>query len=143
MSIKTWQERQAATGVGSISAKEDEIDELRAELARCTGEIEQLTETAMWQAGRISELLDAVAAMTAERDDALYAGRLLVQRCDRLVAERNELKADAERYQWMTAQIVGDTLEVLENAFEVFADDPGCSQDEFDAAIDAAMKGKS
>ena len=32
-------------------------------------------------------------SMTAERDDALYAGRLIVQRCDRLVAERDEVRA--------------------------------------------------
>ena len=73
MSIKTWQERQAATGVGSISAKEDEIDELRAELVKRDAEIEQLTETSVWQAGRISELLDEVAAQRKVLEMALVA----------------------------------------------------------------------
>ena len=72
-------------------------------------------------------------SMTEERDDALYAGRLIVQRCDRLVTERDALKADAERYRWLrrnqielcfshslTALLVADVTE-----------------------LDAAMKGKS
>ena len=41
MSIKTWQERQAAAGIGSIEAKDDEIDELRAALQERDAEIEQ------------------------------------------------------------------------------------------------------
>ena len=38
-------------------------------------------------ASRETAITEALQAMTAERDDALYAGRLIVQRCDRLIAE--------------------------------------------------------
>ena len=75
-------------------------------------------------------------SMTAERDDALYAGRLVVQRCDRLVTERDALKADAERYRWL--RDVGDaTWTPLANRRRVNF------THEIDGYIDAAMKGKS
>ena len=83
MSIKTWQERLAkitsASYQGYASQKEidackqAELDEIRAELARRTGEIERLTETSIWQAGRISELLDEVAAQRKVLEQALEA----------------------------------------------------------------------
>ena len=83
MSIKTWQERLAwitSTSYQGYASQEEidackqaELDEIRAELARRTGEIEQLTETSLWQAGRISELLDDAAAQRKVLEQALVA----------------------------------------------------------------------
>ena len=85
MSIKTWQERAGVdhTIVGTFGyegAMQAEIDELRAELnderMRCAqaddaveqmaAELVQMTETSLWQARRISELLDEVAALKGQ-----------------------------------------------------------------------------
>ena len=50
------------------------IEDVTAELAeRDDAEIEQLTETSIWQAGRISELMDAVAAQRKVLEQALVA----------------------------------------------------------------------
>lgn len=81
MSIKTWQERahlepdvrveDLAYGVDLVM--QIEIDELRAALVKRDAEIEQLTETSLWQAGRISELLDEIAAQRKVLEQALEA----------------------------------------------------------------------
>ena len=83
MSIKTWQERLAkitSTSYQGYASQEEidackqaELDEIRSELARRTGEIAQLTETSLWQAGRISELLDDAAAQRKVLEQALEA----------------------------------------------------------------------
>ena len=50
------------------------IEDVTAELAeRDDAEIEQLTETSLWQAGRISELLDDAAAQRKVLEQALVA----------------------------------------------------------------------
>ena len=89
-------------------------------------------------------LTAALQAMTAERDDALYAGRLLVQRCDRLVTERDALKADAERLDALGTLLncthSGDGGYFLELKFSYFA---SLHRLTLRQAIDAAMKGKS
>lgn len=99
MSIKTWQERlvwitgtsyQGYASQEEIdSCKQAEIDELRAALARRTG-------------------------------------------------ERDALKADAERYRWIR--------ECSNDSLIMYGDSYNCElmmEEELDAAIDAAMKGKS
>ena len=83
MNSKTWQERLAkitSTSYQGYASQEEidackqaELDEIRAELARRAGEIEQLTETSLWQAGRISELLDDAAAQRKVLEMALEA----------------------------------------------------------------------
>ena len=103
MSIKTWQERLAkitSTSYQGYASQEEidackqaELDEIRSELARRTGEIAQLTETSLWQAGRISELLDAVAAQRKVLEQALFqsAPAIAGGRCRILKVHRSHL----------------------------------------------------
>ena len=46
--------------------------------SRQSKELEQLTETSVWQAGRISELLDEIAAQRKVLEQALVALRLAI-----------------------------------------------------------------
>jgi hypothetical protein len=55
--------------------------------------------------------------------------------------ERDALAADAARYRWLTRHIVdGGDMNALEAAFSVLGDADSCTQHEFNAAIDNAMK---
>jgi septal ring factor EnvC (AmiA/AmiB activator) len=49
--IKTWQQRQAETGIGSIQAKEDEIDDLRAALQEREARMHEIATD--WQVSQV------------------------------------------------------------------------------------------
>ena len=79
------------TLTAALQAMTAERDELRAHLHTCgptctkagcinsrqSKELEQLTETSVWQAGRISELLDDAAAQRKVLEQALEALQIL------------------------------------------------------------------
>lgn len=52
------------------------------------------------QAGQ-GHLAALVEALTTERDSAIEAGHTAVEMCGKLLAERDALRADAERYRWL------------------------------------------
>jgi len=64
---------------------------------------------------------------------------------DHLESAIEALAKDAARYKWITSHIVdGADMQPLEDAFAVFGDEKdSCTQAEFDAVIDAAMKGET
>ena len=121
-------------------------------LHMATGIVNYYTEAQLkaYVAKREKTLAAALQAMTAERDDALYAGRLIVQRCDRLVAERDALKADAERYRWIVKHAGwyrNDEDDLRDNSTKLainvaYGADLSCEAMR-DLAIENAMKGKS
>ena len=74
------------------------------------------------------------AAHKVERDELTAKIAALEYRVDELTHSRDELKPDAERYRWMSAQIVSGDFDLLEKAFGTL--DP---QAEFDGSIDAAL----
>lgn len=72
----------------------------------------------------LRSLAAQVEALTAEREAAL-----------KLAADRLE---DAERWIWFSACIVNNDLSTLEVALSCFRGKENCTQDDLDAAIDAA-----
>lgn len=86
---------------------EQEITQAREDLQQL--DIEQL------RCGVMLQLLK-IEALTKERDDAVYACGLVVQRCDRLVIERNTLAAAADSHK-----VVRDTLTARLNVLEAAA----------------------
>ena len=71
-------------------------------------------------------------AYVAKREKTLTAA------LQAMTAERDELKADAERYRWIR--------ECSNDSLIMYGDSYNCElmmEEELDAAIDAAMKGKS
>lgn len=94
--------------------------------------------------GAISELRAAVAALVAERDDALAlaASRLadwdsMRQQWVKVMAERDALKADAEQYRWLVSGKRGDW--VWSN---VLTDENKAGHSDIPQAIDAAIAGE-
>ena len=58
-----------------------------------------------------------------------------------LRVERDALMADAERYRWISAQIVSGDMDTLEQAFATLDEDAEfVTQSEFDACIDSAIE---
>lgn len=81
------------------------------------------------------------AAHKVERDELTAKVAAFEYRVDELTHSRDELKPDAERYRWMSAQIVSGDFDLLEKAFGTV--DPQAetvTQAEFDGVIDEALK---
>jgi hypothetical protein len=91
------------------------------------------------------DMLEALAALSAE-NAALKADRdSWIEQCSQRVEDWhkehlmvNALKADAERYRWLTANHRYDLT--LKTAFEIATKIHFRTKDSTDAAIDAAMK---
>ena len=131
------QARDFAQYIFDDGAPDDEVELIRS-LAE---QVEALTaERDEWKA-RCEFSFGQRDKLTAERDAAREA---VISNCARVMtvtAERDALKADAERYRWMTAQIVSVNFEALEKAFE--RHDPkaeSVTQEELDDLFDAALK---
>lgn len=109
--IKTWKNSMLETGASGLHNTQDAMQAEIDELRAENGQLRALMDTY-----NLGGWTDSLALMA---------------KCD-------ALRADAERYRWITKQIVGDTLEILDSTFSVFGDADGCTQEDFDAAIDAA-----
>jgi len=96
--IKTWQQRQAETGIGSIQAKEDEIDDLRAALAERDAELER-------RHGIGGELIAARRERDAQR-------RVLEQALEALNVMQEDVVSTPNAYE-AQRQAVRAILEVL------------------------------
>jgi len=112
--------------------------------------ITNLTDKELQQAQRIAELEAEVerlkaAAKYAEHIDATPENQRETMLHDALT-ERNALRAqietlqrDAKRYRWFSDIAVSGDFEKAEEAFACFADAESCTEQELDAAIDAAI----
>lgn len=85
-----------------------------------------------------------ISKMLRDRADAHNGDRLCDEAADlidRLTAERDALRADAERYRWVRLRIAG--REAVEDDFKWEYESGECLAQEVDAAIDAARAQES
>ena len=110
----------------------------RVQIARLRIAIESIAnERDLYAASAIT----IAAAHKVERDELTAKISAFEYRVDELTHSRDELKPDAERYRWMSAQIVSGDFDLLEKTFGTL--DPKAetvTQAEFDGIIDAALK---
>ena len=106
-----------------IRAADEPAKELEAELAATETVITEYRQQCLDNA-------DEIARLKAESEERL-------QNCAALVAENEQLRKDAERYQWLAEYLVSDD-ESYDDAIVA-----ATTVKEVDSVIDNAMKGTS
>jgi septal ring factor EnvC (AmiA/AmiB activator) len=101
--IKTWQQRQAETGIGSIQAKEDEIDDLRAALQEREARMHEIATD--WQVSQVKlKERDAEIRLLKASDAAWKKG--WDQAETKLAAQRRVLEQALEALNVMQEDVV-------------------------------------
>lgn len=117
-------------GYEAAIASAGRIDELAAQVEELHKKLQEQAALVEKSFAAMNENADRGEKAEAERDAAVNAGHIAVEMCGKLISERDALKADAERYQWLRARLPGSAYRI---AGVIYSD----GGEGVDAAIDA------